>query len=901
MLAIVIVSTVGATESYRLDNGMKVILKETHASPMVSSLIFVKSGSKYETRYENGITHFLEHLLFNGTANLSREELDVSIADLGGYINAFTRQELTAFLVLLPQQYIDYGLTIQADMLFNSIIPEGELAKERKVVIEEIKRSYDSPDAPVEDFFTNYAYAGTPYEHPVLGYAEFIENIPRAAIVDYWKSHYIPSNMTLLVIGDFKSSDMKKTVATIFGNLENPPTELETPTHRDLAEHGAAYSSLKGAQVFDTVANVTSTHINFSIAAPLHSDSDYTAFDLLAEYLGTEESSPLAEALTSGDNPPVTELSVGLVPYEEFSRLEISAATDDPERADTIVSLVLEQLASLSVHEANPTTLEGIKTSIRCHDLYNSAKLHYYGFMIAPYLMSAGWDYVLTRAERISEVEWTQCRQTAEKWLRTPDFVATIVRPTDEKDGDSYRPMSMSAEEVIAHFDTATFPEYDLLTGHEIEFPQLSLTSHELSDPAVYHREKLPNGLTLIVKSLPGNEVFGMNVIGKRRTANEGDRQAGITDFVNRCLEKGTKNRDARQLSDDLALIGANVTLYDNPWIPYDDRYTTRRFSFMKYETIDEYAQEGLQLFSEMAFHPAFDSSEVEKIRRSMIGVLARKTGNPRNVARGLFFESLFDGERFARPVMGSPETVGSITTTDLRLHHARFYSPENVIVAIVSGHPVDSVTEWAKKVLGVRPAMGILIAVPDPFKERTDSATVHVDMDKEQIAIYLGGPLPGASDEEAIALTIGSYILSDRLYRNLRERQGLAYSVGSSVAFDRSFGWFYCSMATSAENYQQALDGITFEIEKLQIDGPTPSELRRAKNRIWGRLMSAKLSAINQAYYLAVNDYLGRPLDYDQKLLEGLSEVSADQIRRVASRHFRTTGNILTTAGRKP
>ena len=94
--------------SYKLDNGMEVILKEKHGSPMIASIIFVKSGSKYESKYENGITHFLEHLLFNGTTALSREELDGSIRDLGGYINAFTRKDMTAFLVLLNKQYIDY-------------------------------------------------------------------------------------------------------------------------------------------------------------------------------------------------------------------------------------------------------------------------------------------------------------------------------------------------------------------------------------------------------------------------------------------------------------------------------------------------------------------------------------------------------------------------------------------------------------------------------------------------------------------------------------------------------------------------------------------------------------------------------------------------------------------------
>ncbi len=154
------------TESYQLDNGMQVILKENHSSPMVASIVFVRSGSAYEGKFENGITHFLEHLLFDGTTQMTREQLEKSISDLGGYINAFTRKDMTGYLVLLPKQYIDYGMTVQTDMLFNSVIPESELLKERNVVIEEIKKDMDAPGAPAEEFFTEKAYGMTRFWPP---------------------------------------------------------------------------------------------------------------------------------------------------------------------------------------------------------------------------------------------------------------------------------------------------------------------------------------------------------------------------------------------------------------------------------------------------------------------------------------------------------------------------------------------------------------------------------------------------------------------------------------------------------------------------------------------------------------------------------------------------------------
>ncbi len=900
---LVFTGSVFGAEAYKLDNGMTVILKEQPGTPMVSSMVFVRSGSKYESRFENGITHFLEHLLFDGTTSLSRKELDGAIRDLGGYINAFTRKELTAYLVLLPKQYIDYGMTVQADMLFNSVIPESQLPKERKVVIEEIKRDADAPGSAAEKFFTSHAYADTEYDRPVLGYRAFIENIPREAIVDYWKRYYIPRNMTLLVIGDFESEQMKESVAAIFGQFDNDVTPVDTsmtvqlPPPDSLREVIPQISPV-GQEAFDTVANVSSTYIKFSFAAPHYSDSIYYAMDVLSQYLAMDEVSPLKNALTGGAEPPATEVGVSLIPFEEFSRLEVSAITDDASRREEIVAVILRELAQINRHAANTESIEGIKTSVRTEGIYNQAKLHYYGFMISPYMMTAGYDFIESYVDNIGAVTWADCVDAAEKWLVNPNYVATVVRPTGETGLSPYEPETMSAGEVTAYFDTATFAEYDL-TGDTLTYPTTDSIAFELTDAATYHREILPNGLTVIVKSTPGQQVFAMNVLGKNRSANEPADKAGITDFVNRCIEKGTVTRTGRELADDLAGIGAQVTLYDNPWIPYDDRYTTRQFSFMKFETIDEFARRGFNLFSEMVFSPAFDSVEVENVRQNMLGVLRRQADSPQTFARDLFYESLFEGGAYAKSIMGTPETISGVTLQDLKQHHATFYSPENLIISIVTQQPAEEIMSWFAAGPARFAAAGFesqTAGAPEPL---TRIKTTQMPMEKEQVSIYLGGPLPGANSADNVPLAVATRVLSGRLYNNLRETQGLAYSVGAGATFDRGFGWYYCSMGTAAENYKKAVSGILLEIEKLQFDGPNAEEVERACNQMWGRLMSAKLSAINQAYYLGVNEFLGREIPHDPVLLRQLSAVNREAVMRVASRFFSTRSYVLSVVGK--
>lgn len=897
-VVLVLSSFVSAEDiSYQLDNGMTVILKENHSSPMVASMVFVKSGSKYESQYENGITHFLEHLLFDGTANLTREELDKSITDLGGYINAFTREEMTAYLVLLPKQYIDYGMTVQADMLFNSLIPDEELPKERKVVIEEINRDKDSPGYAPNKFYNEKAYAGTDYQQPVLGYKAFIENIPREAIVSYWKKFYRPENMTLLVIGDFYTDSMKTEVANLWGKINLASMADTQTTEKMIADD---YGQIVGQNVYDTVAEVKSTYINFSFTAPHYTDSDYYAIDLLAQYLNLEGISPLMVALKGGAEPLATEASIGLTTYEEFSRLEVSVVANDDTKSTEIISTIIDKISSASELMADNEALEGIKTSVKAEDTYNSEKLHYLGFLVGPMMMTTGWDFVQSYPDKLAEVSWDKCQLAAKRFYDEANFIATVVHPLTEGQ-TAYTPYEMADEEVIAHFAEATLPDYSTDSGIVLIFPKTDSVNFVLEDRATYHREVFDNGLTIIIKQNPDSKVFGLNVIGKNRTGSEPENLTGITDFVNRCTEKGTLTRNAAELSRDLAKIGANVTLYDNPWIPYDDRYTARSYSFMKFETIDQFAEKGFHLFCEMILYPAFDPIEVENVRSSMMGIIGRNSSSPSKIAQDQFYATLFKDNVYDKSIMGSIRTIGAITVEDLKNYHNLYYSPSNMIISVTSNLEVGVVRNWLYQRFGRINDSSEKLTAAEPIRPAIlEKQVVHEELDKEQISLYLGSPLPPANDPDEAALAVATSILSERLYLNLREKQGLAYTVGAGATFGRSCGWYYSSIGTGAENYQTALDGIILQIEKLKFDGPTAEEIKRTKNKIWGRLMSSKLSSINQSYYLGLNEYLNRGVDYDQIYLESLEKVTFDDIRRVATKYFKTDNYILSWAGKK-
>ncbi len=850
-LVVISSSVLAKTTRVVFENGMEVIFKENHSSPMIASIVFVRAGAKYETEFNNGSTHFLEHLLFDGTQNHSREEISAGIQAHGGYINAFTRKDLTGYLVLMPVEHIEYGLEIQADQLFNSIFPEEELPKERKVVIEEIQKDNDNEANQAYYFFSAKSMAGTGYERPVLGYKNIIASIPLENIIEYWKQYYAPNNMVALVIGDFETEEMIELFRSIFGVI--PPVDLPSPP-------AIGYFPPTGREVFRKAGQTKMTYLHLGIDAPHFTDPDYFAFDLMADYLNSNEISPLASTLVDSSGSPLYQsFSVELETAEEFSRLIVSAVTDDVAKAELMVAGIDTVLSHFQEFQPSPEVLHGLRVSKKANEIYLEEKLHYYGFMIAPRLVITGWDFMESYLNAIDKVNPTIMARAADRWMKDLKYTATVYYPKKET----------SPGEGEATYTT-------------------------------YRRGVLPNGLTLVVKSNSDSRVFALNVIGKNRSASEPPGKTGITDFVNKMIEKGTTSLNAKDLSQELAYIGAKVTVGDMPWISHDDFYTTRQYAFLKFETIDEYTEEGLAIFADMIKNPAFDSAEVEDTRRMLMGILGRQSGSTLDVCRDLFYETLFENHPYAKSINGSQRSVGMITRDDLVDFHHKFYSPGNLIITVGTNYDADTMMAMLTETFGGMPSVDFSHPASVPEGRIKGIRGAHHEMDKEQVYIFLGGFLAGANDADAVAIRVAAEVLSDRLQLNLREKQGLAYSVGAGANFDPEFGWYICSIGTGFQNFETARDGILAEIEKLKDGGPSSEELETAKNSLWGRTLTRRLSRINQAYYMGVNEYLGLGYDYEKRFVPAMQALTVDDIKAAAQKYFDTDNYVIATVGKK-
>lgn len=191
-----------------LDNGLTIIGEEIPYLKSITLGLWVNAGSRIENEQNNGVSHFIEHMLFKGTKNRTSKQLASEIDNLGGQINAFTSKECTCYYVKLLDSHINIGIDVLSDMLLNSLFDENDIDKERSVILEELKMYEDSPEDLVYDLLTEGIYKNDSLGMNIVGTVESLQNLNREVLLDYFEKYYVPNNSVISISGNFKFEEM---------------------------------------------------------------------------------------------------------------------------------------------------------------------------------------------------------------------------------------------------------------------------------------------------------------------------------------------------------------------------------------------------------------------------------------------------------------------------------------------------------------------------------------------------------------------------------------------------------------------------------------------------------------------------------------------------------------------
>ncbi|OQX95079.1 hypothetical protein B6I21_07295 [candidate division KSB1 bacterium 4572_119] len=376
---------------HQLDNGMKVLLIENPGLPMIGVNVVVKVGSAYETFASSGMSHYLEHLLFNGTPTRTQKQLYDDVDRIGGYNNANTSEFFTNYMMVTPAEHIESGMEIQADMLFNSIMPQEKFDKEKGIVLEEISKSLVNAREQMERNVISILYSGHALSLPTLGTYSTIESMTRDDVFRFYKNNYVPNNMILSAIGSFNSKDMLAKITKIYGAASPVIIKREANPEWSTGFQNRPASALRNEKIYHRFYDGNETQCQFFYKLPSFKTSEF--FELLNIVLKKNENE-IQNTLKSEFSDLLASVKLSTRPSPISNYLTVTIAlTGDVDFAELrkAVSLKLSAI-DFTLPEA---TIKSQVSKTRTSFLKNIEKPHMFGIFNANEFAINGIEAVL--------------------------------------------------------------------------------------------------------------------------------------------------------------------------------------------------------------------------------------------------------------------------------------------------------------------------------------------------------------------------------------------------------------------------------------------------------------------------------------------------------------------------
>jgi len=413
-LAMSVVAHASVSE-YRLDNGLKLIVKEDHRAPVVVSQIWYKVGSSYEHNGSTGISHVLEHMMFKGTKKHPPGEFSRIISANGGRENAFTSRDYTVYFQRLEKSRLKVSFELEADRMRNIQLTDEEFQKEVKVVMEERRlRTEDKPKAFTYEQFNAVSQISSPYRMPIIGWMDDLKNMKVDDLKDWYKRWYAPNNATVVVAGDVNAGDVYALAKKYFGPIK-PATNLVLPKPQtEPVQKGERRIQVR------LPAQLPYLLLGYPVPALMVARYDWEpyALEVLAGILDGGSSARLATRLIRGRGI----LTSGGAEYSLNTRLaSLFLLEAVPAQGHTVreaEKALLKEIKELQTAPVSQSELDRIKAQVVASNVFERDSIFYQAMQIGTYeTVGLGWKRIDEYVEKIQSITPDQIQAVARKYL----------------------------------------------------------------------------------------------------------------------------------------------------------------------------------------------------------------------------------------------------------------------------------------------------------------------------------------------------------------------------------------------------------------------------------------------------------------------------------------------------
>jgi len=410
-----------------------------------------------------------------------------------------------------------------------------------------------------------------------------------------------------------------------------------------------------------------------------------------------------------------------------------------------------------------------------------------------------------------------------------------------------------------------------------------------MNDKRTIHREVLPNGLVVVTEPMEHVRSVSVGIWLRTGSRSEIAARNGIAHFTEHMVFKGTERRSAEDIARSIDSIGGLM-----------DAYTTKEMISFNAKVLDEHLPAAWEVLADLALRPLFDEEEIGREKQVVLEEIKMEQDNPESVVHELMVQNFWSGHALGRPILGTPETVGDFSRATVLEGHEKSYVGKNMLVTaaghVEHAHLVDLVArEFDALEPGADPEPG---TAPEPHAALASQSKAEL----EQTHVCVGVPSVSLTDHRRYAAAVLNTILgggmSSRLFQNIRERQGLAYSVFSEMNPYSDAGMMTIYAGTGLANVSKVLGLISAEFRALKNEAVTEEELRRAKDHLKGSLVLSLESTSARMSNLARQEMYFHHFFTTDEILAAVEGVTRDDVRVVATDFFRPDQIAATVVG---
>ncbi len=859
-------------EKFQLENGLTVIVHEDRKAPIVGVAVWYNVGSKDEPTGKTGFAHLFEHLMFNGSENAPNDYFQY-LQEMGATdYNGTTNFDRTNYFQTVPRPALERALWLESDRMgyLLGAVTQEKLDNQRGVVQNEKREGDNRPGGLVFYEILDKLYGkGHPYGHSVIGSMADLDAASMDDVRNWFRDKYGPNNATLVLAGDVSAEEARPMVEKWFGPIAQGP--VNTPAAAQIMPLSEPVRTVMKDQV-------AATRITKYWPAPGTNDPDVFALDIGASILGGLFSSRLDQVLVREEELAVS-VFASLADFQRVGWISAGAVVKPGVDPAALEARLDEVIAEYLANGPTKDELERAATSQLSRTIRGLEQVGGFGgkavTLASGEVFSADPDYYKKRLEAFASMTPAKVTAALNKWMKNPAF--TLVLEPGEREGEYEE-----AGSVESAGDAAPAAPADNTLTVSVERPAPAIDTVASLDFPDIERAMLTNGMK--VTYARRNAVPATYITMEFDAGNAADPAGknGLEDLTMAMFDEGTGTLSSQQIAEERERLGVSITMGG----------TSDRSEFTL-SALSAKLTPGLELMSDIIRNPAFDPTELERLRTQTITGIKQQLRDPGSIAQRTMAPEIF-GEGTPYGSTSNIESVNAITRDDLIAFKDTWIRPDNGEVFVISDQPLDEVVAALNSAFGDWGAPDMAkgekaIPAQDKAAGKTGRIILVNRPDSPQSQI-LGAQMTklSASSSDYVDFTnannsLGGTFLS-RLNYNLRETKGWSYGVrGSPQTYENAVVYAIRGGVQADKTGPSIAEMIRETTEFLTTKGVTEEELTRNVASEIGELPGRFETSGAVLRAMRSNAQYGRPDDYYETLVEKYQAQTAQSLDAVA------------------